>query len=122
MDDFHKLINEVLARESGLIKLTYGFVMIVENNASAASTGLDQPCGASYSVVSSKENKKYSTPITVNLVNQLDQNIPKLTQYLDSQIDLMINYRLDNMTSSSRFIAITNFAIYVSRMTAVGGK
>jgi hypothetical protein len=95
----------------------YGFVMIVEN------TDADQSRAVSYSVVSSKGNKKYSIPITINLVNpHRAETEQKLHQYLDYQIDHMLSYRMDNITSSTRFIAITNFAIYVSRMAAVGGK
>jgi hypothetical protein len=115
--DFHGLIRTVLREESGIIKLTYAFVMIVEN------PDADGDRAASYSLVSSKENKKYSIPSTINLLNpHRAETEQKLHQYLDHQIDHMLTYRMANMTSSARFIAITNFAIYVSRMAAVGGK
>jgi hypothetical protein len=114
-DDFHDLIKDVLEQESCLIKLTYGFVIIVENRQSEQEDPI-------YSVISSKENKEFSIPITINLVNSTKENEQKLHDYLDSQIDKMLQVRIDNMTSSTRFIGITNFAIYVSRMRAVGGK
>jgi hypothetical protein len=59
MNDFHKLINHVVDSEDGIIKLTYGFVTIIENESNG---------NYEYSTRTARETKKYSVPITLNLI------------------------------------------------------
>jgi hypothetical protein len=114
LDEFHDLINHVLNVESGLIKITYGFVMISEQRISEDSY--------EYVITSSKENKKFSVPISINLLERKPEIITNLHEYLNTQINKSLEVGLANTSSSTRRIGITNFAIYVSRTSAVGGK
>jgi hypothetical protein len=114
LDEFHDLINHVLNNESGLIKITYGFVMISEHRISEDSY--------EYVMTTSAENKKFSIPISINLLERKPEIITNLHEYLNTQISKSLEVGLANTTSSTRRIGITNFAIYVSRTSAVGGK
>jgi hypothetical protein len=68
--DFHALIDEVLENEMGSIKLTYGFVLIIENLITEDTY--------TYTTMTSSDNEKYSVPISSNLMEKDRETIKNL--------------------------------------------
>jgi hypothetical protein len=75
-----------------------------------------------YVMTTSAENKKFSIPISINLLERKPGIITNLHEYLNTQISKSLEVGLANTAGSTRRIGITNFAIYVSRTSAIGGK